>query len=160
MCGAAVPHSRPTGFKARHVVWVLHAWGLTELILGGSVLSAIVLFLIREPFFRIVLGGGAFDEHAIARMAIVLGVFTLAMPTESLVHLLARAFYATKNTLIPVIISILGLCIAIGGAVILTPRYGIVALPFSFFLASLTELILLLTLLPRRLRKMQKLFEN
>ncbi|OIP58978.1 MAG: murein biosynthesis integral membrane protein MurJ [Candidatus Moranbacteria bacterium CG_4_9_14_3_um_filter_45_14] len=125
------------------------------LILGGSIFAAIVIFLIREPLIRIILGGGAFDQESVARTALVLGVFTLAMPTESLVHLLARAFYATKNTLIPVVLSIIGLVIAIGGAVYLTPRFGIVALPFSFFLASLTELILLLSLLPRRLRTVE-----
>jgi len=111
----------------------------------------------REPLIRIVFGGGAFDQTSIERTALVLGVFTLAMPTESLVHLLARAFYATKNTLIPVILSLIGLAIAIVGAVYLTPRFGIVALPFSFFLASLAELILLLLLLPRRLRTLESI---
>lgn len=127
------------------------------LILGGSTLAAVVIFLIREPLIRIILGGGAFDQESVERIALVLGVFALAMPTESLVHLLARAFYATKNTLIPVVLSIIGLVIAIAGAVYLTPRFGIVALPFSFFLASLAELVLLLLLLPRRLRQMENI---
>ena len=127
------------------------------LILIGSTLAAVIIFLIREPLIRIVFGGGAFDQTSIERTALVLGVFTLAMPTESLVHLLARAFYATKNTLIPVILSLIGLAIAIVGAVYLTPRFGIVALPFSFFLASLAELILLLLLLPRRLRTLESI---
>ncbi|OGI22133.1 MAG: murein biosynthesis integral membrane protein MurJ [Candidatus Moranbacteria bacterium RIFCSPHIGHO2_01_FULL_55_24] len=125
------------------------------LILGGSIFAAIVIFLIREPLIRIVFGGGAFDQESVARTALVLGVFTLAMPTESLVHLLARAFYATKNTLIPVVLSIIGLIIAISAAAYLAPRFGIVALPFSFFLASLAELVLLLLLLPRRLRRIE-----
>lgn len=124
------------------------------LILGGSVLCAIVTFIIKEPLIRFVLGGGHFDKAAISRTALTLGVFTLAMPTESLVHLLARAFYATKNTIIPVVMSIIGLFIAIGGGYLLVPSLDILAIPTAFALASLTEVIFLLVLLPRRLKQL------
>lgn len=124
------------------------------LILGGSTLTAICIFIIREPLIRIVLGGGAFSEEAILRTSIMLGVFTLAMPTESLRHLLARAYYATKNTVIPVVMSIIGLVIAIGGGYLLTPSLDILAIPVAFSAASLIELIFLLVLLPRRLRQL------
>lgn len=127
------------------------------LILGGSVFAAAITFLIREPLIRIVLGGGAFDQESVARTALVLGVFALAIPTESLSHLLARAFYATKNTLVPVVLSIGSLMVAIAAAASFTPRFGIVALPLAFFLASLAKLILLLFLLPGRLRKMENI---
>ncbi len=122
------------------------------LILGGSTLAAVVIFLIRVPLIRIVLGGGAFNEAAINRTALTLGVFTLAMPTEALIHLLARAFYATKNTIVPVVMSIIGLVIAIGGGYLLLPRFDILAIPISFFAASFVELVILLILLPRRIK--------
>lgn len=126
------------------------------LILGGSTFAAIITFLIRRPLIRIVLGGGAFNEAAVAQTALVLGFFTLAMPTESLVHLLARAFYATKNTAIPVIMSIIGFVIAIGGGYLLRPSLDILAIPISFATASLVELIFLTVLLPRRLKKIRE----
>ncbi|OGN08123.1 MAG: hypothetical protein A3J46_06265 [Candidatus Yanofskybacteria bacterium RIFCSPHIGHO2_02_FULL_41_11] len=125
------------------------------LILGGSTLAAIVTFIIKEPLIRIVLGGGNFTEEAIMKTSLTLGVFTLAMPTESLIHLLARAFYATKNTTIPVVMSVLGLIIAISGGYLLAPSLGIVSIPFSFFIASFVELILLIVLLPQRLKKLK-----
>ncbi len=124
------------------------------LILGGSILAGIITYLIREPLIRIVLGGGAFSEDAVAQTALTLGVFTLAIPTESLIQLLARAFYATKNTIIPVVMSIIGFIIAIGGSYFLTPPLGIIAIPLAFFAASLTEVIFLLILLPRRLKQL------
>ncbi|MDP3696507.1 MAG: murein biosynthesis integral membrane protein MurJ [Candidatus Taylorbacteria bacterium] len=124
------------------------------LILGGSTLAAIVTFFIREPLIRIVLGGGNFSEEAIIRTATMLGAFTLAMPTESLRHLLARAFYATKNTIIPVVLNILGLVIAIGGAYLLAPKFDILSIPIAFATASLVELIFLIALLPHRLKKL------
>jgi len=125
------------------------------LILGGSTLAAIVTFIIKEPLIRIVLGGGNFTEEAIMKTSLTLGVFTLAMPTESLIHLLARAFYATKNTTVPVVTSVLGLIIAISGGYLLAPSLGIVSIPFSFFIASFVELILLIVLLPQRLKKLK-----
>lgn len=124
------------------------------LILGGSTLAAIITFFIREPLIRIVLGGGAFSEEAIMKTSSMLGMFTLAMPTESLRHLFARAFYATKNTIIPVVLSIIGLVIAVGGGYILSPKFGILSIPIAFSLASLVELVFLILLLPRRLRKL------
>lgn len=123
------------------------------LILGGSVLAAIITFLIKEPLIRLVLGGGAFTEEAILKTSTMLGVFTLAIPTESLRHLLARAFYATKNTLTPVVLNILGLIIAIGGGYLLRPSLDIIAIPVAFSAASLFELIFLVILLPRQLKQ-------
>ena len=125
-------------------------------IFSGSVLAGGIVFLIREPLIRIVLGGGSFDNESVLRTALTLGIFTLAIPTESLVQLMARAFYATKNTTIPVVFSIIGFIISTTAAFYLVPRFDIIALPFSFFLASATELILLLLFIPNRLKKMAK----
>lgn len=121
----------------------------------GSVGAAVLMFLIREPLIRLTLGGGAFNEGAIVRTATLLGVFTLAMPTESLVHLLARAFYATKNTLIPVLLSLLGLALSVGFGLLLSPRLGLEALPLSFFIASFVEVVLLLIFLLFRLEALK-----
>ena len=122
------------------------------IILGGSVLSAIALFLIREPLIRIAFSGGAFTHASIVRTALTLGMFTLAIPMESLVQLMARAFYATKNTLIPVIFSVINFIVSTGMALYLVPRLDITALPLAFFFGSGTELILLLIFIPWRLR--------
>ncbi len=126
------------------------------IIFLGSVLAGVVMFVIREPLIRILFGGGAFDQQSIARTALTLGIFTLAIPTESLVQLMARAFYATKNTAIPVVFSIVSFGVATITAVYLVPRFDIVALPFAFFLASTAELILLSIFIFPRLQKMSR----
>lgn len=126
------------------------------IIFLGSLTAAIIIFVIREPLIQIMFGGGAFGQESVMRTALTLGIFTLAIPTESLVQLIARAFYATKNTTIPVVFSVIGFMISTSSAFYLVPRFDIIALPFSFFLASTTELILLLIFIPRRLKKMAK----
>ena len=115
---------------------------------------AVVTLIVKQPLIQTIFGGGAFGPQDVARTALLLGVFALAIPTESLVHILARAFYATKNTVIPVVVRILGFCISLGGAWLLVPRFDILAIPFAFFLASTIEVILLMMLLSRRLRKL------
>lgn len=108
------------------------------------------MFVIKRPLVQILLGGGAFDEAAVARTALTLGVFCLAIPTESLNHLFARSFYATQNTVIPVLFSVASLVIAGVGAYYLSQSMGIVGLPIGFFLGSLTKTVGLFFLFLRR----------
>lgn len=124
------------------------------LIFFASIAAACVTFLIKEPLVRIALGGGAFQASDIARTSATLGMFALAIPTEASIQLLARAFYATKNTIIPVALSIVGLIISVGGAYLLVPRYEILALPLGFFIGSAVELILLAFLISIRTRQL------
>jgi putative peptidoglycan lipid II flippase len=120
-----------------------------------SVLAAAFMYIIREPLIRTFLGGGEFRADDIRQTAAVLGIFCLSIPTESLIHLLARAFYATKNTAVPVAVSVLGIAIAIPAGYFLSRSWGVAALPFAFFLASALELLVLAILLPRRLKRMR-----
>jgi len=114
----------------------------TGLTVGGlAVAAALVMFLARRPLVQILLGGGAFDEVAVATTAAVLGVFTLAIPTESLNHLLARVFYARQNTVIPVVFSLVSLVVAGTSAYFLIDKMGIVGLPLGFFWGSLAKTI-------------------
>lgn len=129
------------------------------LILGGSIAAAIFIFLVREPLIALVFGGGAFTEDNIKTTALTLGFFTLSIPTESLSHLLVRAFYATKNTLTPVLIGLVSFGVTIGCAWFLTSTLGIIALPLAFFSGSLVKLMLLIIILPYFLKKLP-LLEN
>ncbi|MBI3420597.1 MAG: murein biosynthesis integral membrane protein MurJ [Candidatus Sungbacteria bacterium] len=108
-------------------------------ILGISTMAAIILFAIRHPLVNILLGGGAFGPEAVSKTALLLGVFCLSIPTESLSHLLARAFYAIQNTTIPVIWGVAGLIVAAGSGYLLVQPIGIIGLPLGFFLGSLVK---------------------
>lgn len=120
-------------------------------ILLASVLAALLLYAVRYPLVKTLLGGGAFDEHAVAQTALVLGLFCLAVPTESLSHLFARAFYATKNTVTPVIFSVLSLIVSSTSAYILMQTLGIAGLPLGFFLGSFVKTFGLWIVFTRRL---------
>lgn len=138
--------------RARDAFWLTlkHTFFL---ILSTSLLTAVFIFLIRDLLVGLFLGGGEFRADDVMKTASVLGVFCLSIPTEALSHLLARAFYATKNTTVPVALSFVGFAIALPGAYFLSPSLGILALPFAFFLGSLSKLIALGCILPLRVRK-------
>lgn len=125
--------------SSREVRQVLHR--TTKTILFLSTLAAVFLFVIRRPLVALLLGGGAFTSDAIERTALVLGVFCLAIPTESLSHLFARAFYATHNTSVPVLFSVISLVASATSAYVLMQAWGIVGLPLGFFIGSLLKTV-------------------
>jgi putative peptidoglycan lipid II flippase len=114
-------------------------WQTLGSVLALSTVAAVVLYYIREPLVLALLGGGSFSGDDAARTAGILGAFCLSIPTESTSHLLARAFYAKKNTLTPVLFSVLALGLAVGSAGLLLPTLQLYALPMGFFLGSLVK---------------------
>lgn len=122
----------------------------------SSALAGLALWLIRRPLVQILLGGKAFDASDVGRTVATLGVFCLSVPTEALSHLAARSFYATQNTLTPVLLSVVSLVAAGVSAYLLLPTLGLIALPLGFFLGSTVKLIGLTVLLPRQLEKFSR----
>ena len=117
-----------------------------------TVVGSIVLFFIAESAIRLLLGGGAFDEEDITRTGMVLALFALAVPLESLTHLLSRAVYATHETLLPSIASVVGFIVTVFVAEALIPS-GIVAIPASFAAGMAVKVVLLaIVLVPRMAR--------
>ena len=80
----------------------------TAILTGGA---AIGLFVLSRVVIAVLLGGGAFGPDDVALTAGLLAAFAISIPLESLTHLLARAFYATHNTLIPVLASLAALAV-------------------------------------------------
>lgn len=114
--------------------------------------GAVGIILVGELAIRILLGGGAFDEAAVVRTATVLAAFALAVPFESLTHLLSRAIYATRHTLLQVLASLAGLGITIGATLALLPALDIVAIPLGFAMGQAAKVALLAVALAVRLR--------
>src|SRR3954454_21078144 len=84
--------------------------------------AAVVLFVLSTFVIDLLLGGGAFDQEDVQRTALLLSAFALAVPLESLTYPLARAVYATRNTLLPVLASIAGLVVTIVATQLLSPQ--------------------------------------
>lgn len=88
-----------------------------------------VLFLmLRAQIVRVLYGTGAFDWNATITTADALAFFALGLLAQSLIPLLARAFYAYSDTRRPFYISIFSELCTLAIALMLTwPKLGITA---------------------------------
>lgn len=94
--------------------------------------AAVALAVVAELAISLLLGGDAFDAEDVARTTLLLVAFAISVPLESATHLLARAIYATHNTILPVIASIVGLVTTVAVVNLLAEAVGLVALPLAF----------------------------
>lgn len=122
-----------------------------------TTVAAIVLFAVGPIAIELLLGGGAFDAEDVALTAGVLGVFALSIPFESATHLLSRAIYATRNTLLQVLSSLAGFGVTIGVTLALAQDAGVTAIPVGFAAGMVVRVLLLSGSLAWRLRRWDRL---
>jgi putative peptidoglycan lipid II flippase len=126
------------------------------LTLAAVLPAAALLYVLREQIIAFFLGTGAFGPEAVERTAAVLGVYTLSIPFESLVHVLARGFYALQNTLLPMLVNLVAIVVSVGTALFLTPQLGITGVPAGFAAGTALQALMLGIVLrwyaPRALR--------
>src|SRR3989338_4219522 len=92
---------------------------------------AVLFFVLRAQWVRIILGSGAFDWNATIATADALGFFSLGMLGQSLVHVLARGFYAIKDTRTPAIIGLSSVVLGIILAFALKGSLGVSGLALA-----------------------------
>jgi putative peptidoglycan lipid II flippase len=115
--------------------------------------AAIAMVVIGETAIRVLLGGGAFGADDVRRTAAVLGAFALSVPFESLSHLLSRAIYATRHTILQVLASLAGLAVTIAATLALLPTAELLAVPFGFAIGQAAKVVLLAAALLVRMRR-------
>jgi putative peptidoglycan lipid II flippase len=115
--------------------------------------AAVGLVVVGELAIRVLLGGGAFDDEDVRLTATVLAAFALSVPFESLTHLLSRAIYATRHTLLQVLASLAGLGVTVLATLALVEEWGIVAIPLGFAIGQAAKVALLAIALAIRLRR-------
>jgi len=116
--------------------------------------AVLIFYFFSEIIIKIILGTGRFSVQDISLTAKALSIFSLGLIGESLIPLLARAFYALKDTLTPVLIGIFSVGVNIGAAFYFLSFFntqGILALPLAFSISSTLNAILLYIFLRRRI---------
>jgi putative peptidoglycan lipid II flippase len=127
--------------------------GTNTLTIGAlTVTGAVLMAILSSRLIGTLLGGGEFDDADVALTASVLAAFTLSIPLEALSALFVRAIHATRNTLLPVIASIVGLALTLGGVEVLKGSQGLLALPLAFALGQGIKLAILAVVLVIRVR--------
>lgn len=115
--------------------------------------ASAVLLILRVPMVRLVYGVDNFPWEATLATAQLLGVFTLSIFPQSANYLLSRAFYALKDTVTPVKISLATILLNVLLSVyfIKVLNWGIASVAISYVVTSLLDTGLLLTTLGKKI---------
>ena len=114
----------------------------------------VLMLVLRVFIVRIALGAGQFSWHDTTITFQTLGIFTLSLCAQSLVPLLARAFYALQNTYIPVICGLVSLLLNAVSSFVLSRHYGILGVAAGFSIGSICNCLLLLIFLHKNLENL------
>lgn len=93
--------------------------GALRFILVCSIPSAVALIVLGRPLISL-LERGAFDTSASALVYSTLSMFTLGLIVHAALEVIARSFYADKDTLTPLFAALAGALINFGGALVLS----------------------------------------
>lgn len=111
---------------------------------------SVAFVLLRAQIIRLILGSGNFGWSDTKATALTLGYFSLSLLAQGLIPLLARSFYAMKNTRTPMYISLATAFISIIIAYPLSNRMGVAGLALAFTIGSYINLVLLYVFLANR----------
>jgi putative peptidoglycan lipid II flippase len=114
--------------------------------------AAVVIYLLRNFLISIFLGGGAFNIAAVGLTGATLGIFAASIPTECIVQSIARGFYALKDSLTPVLVSLAGLALAVVFGYYFSRTMGVRGLALGFFVGSVIKTLVLYGLLQMKSR--------
>lgn len=105
--------------------------------------ATVIFVLMRAQIVRLILGSGKFGWDDTKKTALVLGLFSISLLAQGLIPLIARGFYALKNTKTPMIISIITVVVSIALGYPLASLLGVSGLALAFSIGSFVNAILL-----------------
>ncbi len=113
-----------------------------------------LLLVLRIPIVRLAYGAKGLPWPDTVLLGRMVALFSISIAATAMIHVVLRAFYALKETRIPFVVAFLSMILNIavmwGGSVF--TNLGVLSIPLGSSLAAIVELILLLTLLFRRLK--------
>lgn len=125
-----------------------------KFILYLMIPSAIGLILFSYPIIRLLFQQGMFTEDATRVVSNLLIFYSIGLPFWGMTSLLVRVYYSFKDTITPVIISIITIIIQISLYVLNSKIIGLAGIPLGASLASLLQFILLFGILFKKLKNL------
>ena len=122
-----------------------------RLMLFAMLPIAVVASVAARPVVTLLIGYGKVDAAGIEVTAQTLIAFMVALPSETAIVLLARAFYAARDTRTPVAAALVAVALSIAISIAMAPALGVVGLALGIAIASWLEAIILLVRLDRLL---------
>jgi len=110
----------------------------------------VVFLLLRAQLVRLVVGAGAFDWYATVKTADTLAIFALVFIPQSLVYVLARAFFALHDTATPLVAGFTAAILGLVSGFYFSSAFGVIGLAIAFAIAECTNAVLLWVLLRQK----------
>jgi putative peptidoglycan lipid II flippase len=108
---------------------------------------SVIILVLRAQIVRVVLGSGEFDWSDTTLTFECLAIFVLSLFAQSTIPLLARSFYALKNTKTPFYIALATEFLNIMAILFLIDKFQLLGLVMAFSLASVAQMLMLLFML-------------
>lgn len=118
---------------------------------------SILMFILRVPLVRLTIGARKYSWEATVMTAYTLGFYCISLVAQSLILVLARAFFAMHDTKTPLKVSLVAILVNAFTAILFV-RYmglGVWSLGLSYALGSLVDAILLFYYLSIRLKNLE-----
>lgn len=112
----------------------------------------VFIFILRAQIVRVILGSGKFDWQDTIATFSVLGILSVSLFAQSLIQLLARAFFALKDTHSPLYAALFAGVLHILLTFVLVKSFGIEGVAWAFSLATILNFFLLYMMLRARMR--------
>jgi putative peptidoglycan lipid II flippase len=114
--------------------------------------TAILMVVLRRPIVNLLFQYGEFGPDARELVQAAFLFYALGLAGHALVQILARAYYASRDTTTPLALTLISIGTNVVLSVILAPEFGINGLALANSIATLAEAALLLVLLAPRAR--------
>jgi putative peptidoglycan lipid II flippase len=114
--------------------------------------TAIVMVVLRRPIVNLLFQYGAFGPEARELVQAAFLFYALGLAGHAVIQILARAYYASRDTSTPLALTLVSIGANIVLSVALAPTMGINGLALANSIATIAEAALLLVLLAPRAR--------
>jgi putative peptidoglycan lipid II flippase len=109
--------------------------------------SSVFLLILRAQIVRIILGTGKFDWQDTVLTFETLAFFTLSLFAQSLLPLLARAFYSLEDSKTPFYAGLFSTALNVILSLLFIKPFNVAGLALAFSIASIINFIILLVLI-------------
>jgi len=117
---------------------------------------SVIFIILRVPVTRLVYGASAFPWDATLQTALILGIFSVSIFSQSAVLLLNRAFYAFKDTVTPLVVSLVSIFIttALSFTAVKFLGLGAWTIATAITLGSFIDFLFLLLFIQKRIGRL------
>jgi putative peptidoglycan lipid II flippase len=114
--------------------------------------TVVMMIVLRRPIVNLLFEYGEFGATAREATQEAFLFYSLGLAGHALIQILARAYYASKDTRTPLALTLVSIGVNIVLSVLLAPQYGINGLALANSIATLAEAALFFALLAPRAR--------